>query len=34
MKLKLSFYDFVGGHLGVKGPKIPLLESLIRQAPT
>ena len=34
MKLKLSFYDFVGDCLGVPGLKIPLLSSLIRQAPT
>jgi hypothetical protein len=34
MKLKLSFYDFIGDRLGVPGPKIPLLASLIRQAPT
>jgi transposase IS66 family protein len=33
MKLKLSFYEFVGDRLGVKGPKIPPLASLIRQAP-
>jgi hypothetical protein len=34
MKLKLSFYDFVGDRLGVPGLKIPLLASLIRQTPT
>ncbi len=33
MKLKLSFYDFLGDRLGVPGPKIPPLESLIRSAP-
>ena len=33
MKLKLSFYEFVGDRLGVKGPKIPPLASLIRPAP-
>jgi len=33
MKLKLSFYDFIGDRLGVKGPKIPPLASLIRPAP-
>jgi hypothetical protein len=34
MKLKLSFYDFLGDRLGVPGPKIPPLASLIRPAPT
>ena len=34
MKLKLSFYDFIGDRLGVPGPKIPPLASLIRPAPT
>ena len=33
MKLKLSFYDFLGDRLGVPGPKIPSLASLIRPAP-
>jgi hypothetical protein len=33
MKLKLSFYDFIGDRLGVPGPKIPPLASLIRPAP-
>jgi hypothetical protein len=33
MKLKLSFYDFLGDRLGVPGPKIPPLASLIRPAP-
>jgi hypothetical protein len=33
MKLKLSFYDFIGDRLGIPGPKIPPLESLIRPAP-
>ena len=32
MKLKLSFYDFIGARLGVPGPNIPPLASLIRQA--
>jgi hypothetical protein len=29
MKLKLSFYEFVGDRLGVKGPKIPCLPGLL-----
>jgi hypothetical protein len=33
MKLKLSFYDFIGDRLGIPGPKIPPLAGLIRQAP-
>jgi hypothetical protein len=33
MKLKLSFYDFIGDRLGIPGPKIPPLASLIRPAP-
>jgi hypothetical protein len=32
MKLKLSFYDFIGDRLGIPGPKIPPLENLIRPA--
>jgi hypothetical protein len=32
MKLKLSFYDFIGARLGIPGPNIPPLASLIRQA--
>ena len=31
MKLKLSFYDFIGARLGIPGPNIPHLASLIRQ---
>jgi hypothetical protein len=33
MKLKLSFYDFIGDRLGIPGPHIPPLAGLIRQAP-
>lgn len=33
MKLKLSFYDFLGDRLGVPGPKIPPLASLVQPAP-
>jgi len=33
MRLKVSFYDFIGDRLGVPGPKIPPLASLIRPAP-
>jgi hypothetical protein len=32
MKLKLSFYDFIGDRLGIPGPKIPDLATLIRHA--
>jgi len=32
MKLKLSFYEFIGARLGIPGPKIPPLASLIRPA--
>ena len=34
MKLKLSFYEFIGARLGIPGPKIPPLASLIRPAST
>ncbi|MFN0191104.1 MAG: transposase [Aestuariivirga sp.] len=34
MKLKVSFYHFIGARLGIPGPKIPPLTSLLRQAPT
>jgi len=33
MKLKLSFYDFIGDRLGIQGPKIPPLATLMRPAP-
>jgi len=33
MKLQLSFYDFIGDRLGVPGPKIPDLATLVRPAP-
>jgi len=33
MKLKLSFYDFIGDRLGVPGPKIPPLATLSRPTP-
>jgi hypothetical protein len=33
MKLKLSFYDFIGDRLGIPGPKIPPLANFIRPAP-
>jgi hypothetical protein len=32
MRLKFSFYEFIGDRLSVKGPKIPPLASLIRLA--
>jgi hypothetical protein len=34
MKLKLSFYEFIGDRLGIPGPKIPPLQSLVNPAPT
>ena len=33
MKLKLSFYEFIGARLGIPGAKIPPLASLIRPTP-
>ncbi len=33
MKLKLSFYEFIGDRLGIPGPEFPPLPSLIRPAP-
>jgi len=33
MKLKLSFYDYIGARLGIPGPKIPDLANLVRPAP-
>ena len=32
MKLKLSFYDLIGDRLGIPGPKIPDLATLVRHA--
>ena len=34
MKLKLSFYDFLGSRLGLPGTQIPHLAELIRPAPS
>ena len=34
MRLKLSFYEFLGARLGVPGPQIPPLAELIRRAPS
>ena len=34
MKLKLSFYDYLGSRLGLPGPPIPPLAGLIRPAPS
>lgn len=31
-KLKISFYDFLGSRLGIQGPEIPQLQSIIQQA--
>jgi len=33
MKLKVSFYDFIGDRLGIPGPKIPDLATLVSPAP-
>ena len=33
MKLKVSFYHFIGARLGIPGPEIPPLASLAREAP-
>ncbi len=33
MKLKLSFYEFLGSRLGLPGTQIPHLAELIRPAP-
>jgi len=32
MKLRLSFYHFIGDRLGIPGPKIPILATLVRPA--
>jgi hypothetical protein len=34
MRLKVSFYEFLGARLGVPGPQIPPLAELIRLAPS
>ena len=34
MKLKLSFYEFLGDRLGIPGAQIPHLAELIRPAPS
>ena len=34
MRLKLSFYEFLGARLGVPGPQIPPLAELVRPAPS
>ena len=34
MKLKLSFYDFLGSRLGISGPAIPPLHQLVRSTPS
>lgn len=34
MKLKISFYEFLGSRLGIVGPKIPPLAQLVRPAPS
>jgi hypothetical protein len=34
MKLKLSFYDFLGSRLGLPGAQIPHLAEFVRTAPS
>jgi hypothetical protein len=34
MKLKISFYEFLGSRLGIAGAKVPPLEQLVRPAPS
>ena len=34
MKLKISFYEFLGARLGIAGPQIPPLAQLVRPAPS
>ncbi len=34
MKLKLSFYDYLGSRLGLPGTQIPHLAELVRPAPS
>jgi hypothetical protein len=34
MKLKISFYEFLGSRLGIAGPQIPPLAQLVRPAPS
>lgn len=33
-KLKISFSDYLGARLGIKGPQIPSLATLVREAPS
>ena len=33
-KLKISFFDYLGARLGIKGPQIPSLAILVREAPS
>ena len=33
-KLKISFFDYLGARLGIPGPHVPTIESLIANAPT
>jgi Transposase IS66 family len=33
-KLKIRFFDYLGARLGIKGPQIPRLASLVREAPS
>ncbi len=34
MKLKIPFFDYLGARLGIPGPAIPRLETLVSPAPT
>ena len=33
-KLKIRFFDYLGARLGIPGPQIPRLASLVREAPS
>ena len=34
MKLKIPFFDYLGHRLGIPGPDIPNLATLVSQAPS
>ena len=33
-KLKIRFFDYLGARLGIPGPQIPTLPTLVREAPS
>ena len=33
-KLKISFFDYLGARLGIPGPQVPRLATLVREAPS